>query len=361
MSDQVLQLFNKAVTAYSSQDYAKAGDTCAKALDIQADHAPTMYLSGLCQSRNGSPNAGGKIIDEALRLDPHIGDFDFLRERLIHQGIEDPIVHWEERFVQYLRFFQLDAFILSYPKCGRTWLRMLLGLYVMGENGDGDPLEILGLTQSKPDFATLEMSHDDFPHIKPYDMMSTNKKAYQGKKVVLLVRDPRDVVVSYYFQYTLRGDKKSAKDESFDGTMSDFLFHNIGGLPSIVRFYNTWAENKDVPGDFLLLTYEDMKSDAAGALATTARFLGWPERAPGFVEQVVEFSRFENMRKLEESNALNNVRLRPPKDGNPEGFKVRKGKVGGYREYFSDQEIAEIDAYIDTHLSDFYAMYKTSA
>jgi hypothetical protein len=35
---------------------------------------------------------------------------------------------------------------------------------------------------------------------------------------------------------------------------------------------------------------------------------------------------------------------------NPDSFKVRRAKVGGYRDYFTDEELAELDAMVDRDL-----------
>jgi hypothetical protein len=34
----------------------------------------------------------------------------------------------------------------------------------------------------------------------------------------------------------------------------------------------------------------------------------------------------------------------------PNTFKVRKAKVGGYRDYFDDNQVAELDAMVDSRL-----------
>jgi len=68
-------------------------------------------------------------------------------------------------------------------------------------------------------------------------------------------------------------------------------------------------------------------------------------------QAALEFSRFENMQKLEAAGAFDSKILLPGDVRDPESFKVRRGKVGGYREYLSleDQRYAadaltELDA-----------------
>src|SRR5438046_10268684 len=59
-------------------------------------------------------------------------------------------------------------------------------------------------------------------------------------------------------------------------------------------------------------------------------------------QAALDFSRFDNMQKLEAAGAFDSKILRPGDVRDPESFKVRRGKVGGYREYLSaeDQEYA---------------------
>jgi alcohol sulfotransferase len=59
------------------------------------------------------------------------------------------------------------------------------------------------------------------------------------------------------------------------------------------------------------------------------------------------------MRKMEANSTfwLSGGRMRPRDRKNPQSFKTRRGKVGGYRDHFDDGEIAEIDRLIAEQLS----------
>ena len=67
----------------------------------------------------------------------------------------------------------------------------------------------------------------------------------------------------------------------------------------------------------------------------------------------VEYSSVENMRKLEERNVfwLAGGRMKPGKKGDPNSYKVRRAKVGGYKDYFDETETAEIDRLVQSGLS----------
>ncbi|MCB9798594.1 sulfotransferase domain-containing protein [Candidatus Nomurabacteria bacterium] len=83
------------------------------------------------------------------------------------------------------------------------------------------------------------------------------------KKSILLVRDPRDVVVSYYFQITQREpDVKKLYFQDKDVTMSEFIRHDKLGIANIVSYMNVLYEVvQEVRGnDFLIISYRDLKN-----------------------------------------------------------------------------------------------------
>ena len=51
------------------------------------------------------------------------------------------------------------------------------------------------------------------------------------------------------------------------------------------------------------------------------------------------------MKKMEETKFFKGTgtRVKPGDKDNPQSFKVRKGKVGGYRDYFTDEQCAELE------------------
>ena len=63
------------------------------------------------------------------------------------------------------------------------------------------------------------------------------------------------------------------------------------------------------------------------------------------IEEAVSYAAYENMKTLERSGAFRGSgrRLVPGNRSNPDSYKVRRAVVGGYRDYFDAQQIAEID------------------
>ncbi len=271
------------------------------------------------------------------------------RRRLVEAAVANQV---GRRVWDWWSHRRTDVYVLSYPKCGRTWLRLLMGKALVDDLSltDANPMELSDLHRASPLVPRIRVTHDDNPQLKRPDEIERDKRRYAGKKIVFLVRNPRDVVISYYFQASRRRDR-------FAGTPSEFLRHQVGSLDTILDYYNVWAESRGVPGDFCLVRYEDLHRDAAGELERVLRLVG---RVPAreVVDRAVEFARFDNMRALERKNAFGSARLRPADGADLESFKTRKGKVGGYREYLSPEDLDYLEARISERLSPFYAEYR---
>ena len=69
------------------------------------------------------------------------------------------------------------------------------------------------------------------------------------------------------------------------------------------------------------------------------------------VDEAAAFASFENLRKLEASDFFKNSRLSPRNREDPDSFKVRRGKVGGYLDYFDERQIREMEDRVRSQLS----------
>jgi hypothetical protein len=118
---------------------------------------------------------------------------------------------------------------------------------------------------------------------------------------------------------------------------------------------NVWASELPKIKDLLLVRYEDMRAEPEKQLARIVEFLGMQPDA-AFLKDTVEFASVDNLRKLEKQNYFwrsgSRVKARDP--SNPDSYKVRRAKVGGYRDYFDDDEVARMDAMVNAELSDIF-------
>jgi len=86
-------------------------------------------------------------------------------------------------------------------------------------------------------------------------------------------------------------------------------------------------------------------------MAKIVTFLGLEANAD-FLRDTAEFASVENLRKKEQENYFwrSGSRVQAKDVNDPNTFKVRKAKVGGYRDYFNDDQVAELDAMVDSFL-----------
>jgi len=231
-----------------------------------------------------------------------------------------------------------DAFLISYPKCGRTWLRMMLSRSLALHLGVDDvDYMASSLLDGKTDgIPYIRVSHDDNPHWKTPARLQRSKRRFRGKKVILLVRDPRDVVVSMYFE-------RSRRERVYSGSIHDFLHDAKGSLKTIVEYYNIWADQRSAPGGFCVVRYEDLHADAPAQLRRLVDFLEIPGVDDAHLVQAADFASFKNMRAMESQDKLGSGRLRPRDAGDRESYKTRRGKVGGYTDYLDRDDVAWLE------------------
>jgi len=132
----------------------------------------------------------------------------------------------------------------------------------------------------------------------------------------------------------------------------DFVFDEKAGIPKIIRFMNLWASGFDTVKTIRVVRYETLRRDTARALGDVLGFMNETPTADELA-QCVEFASVENMRAMEKGKVFQDVgdRLMPRDSNNPDSYKVRRAKVGGYRDYFTDEQIAKIDERVATTLS----------
>ncbi|MFG2891223.1 sulfotransferase domain-containing protein [Streptomyces sp. NPDC048248] len=241
-----------------------------------------------------------------------------------------------------------DVYILSFPKCGRTWLRLLLARAI--STAHGIPMEVcrdLDLTHFSATDSTVPRIvfwHDDRVALRAPEQLSADKDFYRDRKVVLLLRDIRDVAVSHYFQRTRRED-------DYSGTLGDFLTEGVGSVRTCLEFWNIWHAQQHVPAAFLLSSYERLTADTSGELARILRFCGLTQAVdPSAVEEAVAFARFGAMRAMERDDVFRSEKLRASDPGDAESYKTRRGVVGGFRDYLSDEQADQVGALVRGHL-----------
>ena len=270
------------------------------------------------------------------------------------------VERWLRGREEHRKLQAADYILMSWGKSGRTWLRLMLSKFYQVKHGlpETSFLQFDNLNAVVPAIPSVFFTHGNY--LRNYTGRWDEKQDFYGKRIVMLARDPRDVAVSQYFQWKFRMVpwKKYLNDyppHGEDVSLYDFVMDRDAGLPCIIDFFNIWARELPKVQGYVVVRYEDLRADPEAALDKILRFMG----TPGTAEQIakaVAFASYENMKKLETKKTfwLSGRRLIPGDKKNPDSYKVRRGKVGGYRDYFDDHQIAQIDALVRESLSPFF-------
>lgn len=261
------------------------------------------------------------------------------------------------RLTQLPKFFAQDllqlfenkstaTYLLSYPKCGVTWLKFMLIQALTelhGISNENLSVDVNTITTKYPKLPLIEWSHDESEIINengfypdPHKLfVYPGRVKYFRKKVILLVRDPRDTVVSYFHHVTRRSERPMVFEN-----LSEFIRSPLYGFKRILKFYQIWCQNHWLPKDFLILRYEDLVVDGVASLSNALQFIGAKEKSRKQLERIYNFSKADNMRQLERNGKIDGMRT----FGNDNNsLKVRKAKIGSYKNEMNESDIIFCD------------------
>jgi hypothetical protein len=233
-----------------------------------------------------------------------------------------------------LTVFPDDTFLVSFPRSGNTWTRFLVCNLI---NPD-DPVNFAQLESRIPEiYFVTDRKLRSFP--RPRVIKSHECFDPRYKRIIYIVRDPRDVFISYY-EFQLK--RRVISD---DCTLEEFLprFMESGIEPKIGSWRDhvvSWTATRAGSDNFLLLRYEDMIADARKESTEIASFLGL-DCSPDRIAQAVELSTADRMRKLEQEQARQWKATRNTRQDKP--F-VGKAAAGGWKSMLSESCVARIES-----------------
>lgn len=232
-----------------------------------------------------------------------------------------------------------DVIVCGFPRSGNTWLARLLGdavdspvtgwkaAHPLGEEGLDRPgvfvVRQLHLRPSKHDMGEFMPS-----------AYRVCPKYYDGERIVLIVRDPRDVILSVMNYWNRPLDK--AINAVIDGK-NPVAIHG-----PIDRFYADWMElDGDLP--YHIIRYEDLLADAHVKLGLVLRALRM--RPVHSISDVVDRQSF-GQRKAGITDDL-------PYGKGIQNKHLWKGRAGLWTEYYTRAQAYSIHSHLGVHLRRF--------
>ncbi|MEM7128341.1 MAG: sulfotransferase domain-containing protein [Chloroflexota bacterium] len=230
-----------------------------------------------------------------------------------------------------------DVWLTSFPRSGNSWIRIIFANIIQLSERDGKEVELWDLPNLVPSLGVSNL-------LKPWPYQSLPRfvKTHhpfrrpffaKPRRSILLVRDPRDAILSYYDL------AQKSKIVAFRGEFSEFLRHPKYGLSAWIRHYQSWESMATV-----LLKYEELRKDTVGTLQGAFANLS-VDMDRKLIENAIERSAIDQMRKKEAETGI-----RDPGRFDANFRAVRTGKTHGWQEAFSDADLQYYQTiFVDTH------------
>lgn len=221
-----------------------------------------------------------------------------------------------------LDVFPDDVFLVSYPKSGNTWMRFLVANLAYPDR----VIDFSTINEVTPDPDALSKRK---LAVMPRPRIIKSHEYFDPRypKVICIIRDPRDVVLSTYNF----GIKRQRITEEFP--IEEYVSRFLRGEND--HTYGTWAENvgswlyvRRKNPHFLLVTYESLLSNTMQMMESIAKFLNI-DPDPKRLTYAIEQSTAKRMREMEKKQADQWTSTRDTRLDKP--F-VRAARAGGWRE-----------------------------
>lgn len=239
---------------------------------------------------------------------------------------------------------QADVLFISFPKSGRTWFRTVWAAYWCKVGGIEFELRPQGIAGMPRMYST----HDRWAHLLEASMFKRllghgliPPRAARDKPKALLVRDPRDVVVSLFFHMKKRGQvRRRYKPDS----LKALVRHPDFGFTTICELMNGWYREWGGSDRFRLFRYEDARAEPVRVMREWLQFCGVKAIDEAALVQAVAFSDFDAARQREVAGAAKDKLISACNLADADSFKARRGKVGGYADYLDADDLAFCNA-----------------
>jgi hypothetical protein len=221
-----------------------------------------------------------------------------------------------------------DVLLVAYPKSGITWFRVMAAAAIYGADPEYLPNSLLDWLipelidpiyykrwQTPMLFKTHELPRPNF------------------RRVVYLIRDGRDVAVSYFHFLKAVGEEV---------TFAKMVEPGYEVYPCTwTKHVESWLANP-YGSDMLMIRYEDLKGHPLTELTRFCKFLGI-SRGDDLLKLIVEKTSFARMRQKELKEGFHTF----PKD---QAF-VRRGIIGSFKDEMPKEVLETFTGYSRDTLS----------
>ncbi len=237
-----------------------------------------------------------------------------------------------------------DVFLVSFPKSGNTWVKFIL-LNVLFEAGElNKDISFKSLDETIPEISRDNLLKNWNYKVLPRFIKSHivyNKLFFKNNRSLLIIRDPRDVMVSY-FHYAL-----NTQGFNFNKNFQAFIRHKRFGLEACMLHQVSWQNRASA-----IVKYEDLKKKGDEILLQAMYKLNI-HLEKNLLHKAFENASFANMKKLDQSS-------KKYKNIHNEGYRfMRKGDERQWHEYFNENDLTYYNNLIKKHKNIYTNYYES--
>uniref|UniRef100_A0A8C3NW74 Sulfotransferase n=1 Tax=Cyanoderma ruficeps TaxID=181631 RepID=A0A8C3NW74_9PASS len=267
-----------------------------------------------------------------------------------YKGIPYPITVCSPEVFKALESFEArsdDVILAGYPKSGTNWLSQILTdliaisqkktpgeeSSVNAEEVDEFPYLEIGDAEKYERMTKLPSPRFMVTHLLPENLP---KSIFKNQvKILLLIRNPKDVAVSFY--HFSNGVATLPSYDTWDDFFTDFMTKKMcwGCYFEYLSEWNKYADQDNI----MTITYEEVKENPALAVKNIATFFGIPLTEEEH-QLVVQRSSFQAMKKNSEKThgSIGNVLF-------------RKGCVSDWKNFFSEDQNEKMDKVFEERIA----------
>ena len=214
--------------------------------------------------------------------------------------------------------------ILSlFPKTGSTWIRFFLFNYLnkLEQLNFGEGID--EMNHKMPEFGHRSMLNAWHFKTSPKIIKTHRpfKRIFRKNKIILVIRDPRDLIVSFY-HYAL-----AKKEFNFNGTVKDVIYHKEWGLEYFFKQFNSWEKHAG-----LIVKYEDLKANPYNVFTEILNYIKIPLDSI-VLRNAIRASDFHAMKKIQANS-------KDFKNKFQDGFNfARSGQSNQWLDFFDADDI----------------------
>ncbi|CAF0908562.1 unnamed protein product [Rotaria sordida] len=262
-----------------------------------------------------------------------------------------------------------DIFLVVYPKSGTTWMQVILyTLMNDGEAFDNNIAEYFARTPFLELLGGRGMQNMHRPCVIKTHLPFNRVPYHENAKYICVVRNPKDVCVSYYY-FLLKFIDSEPKQTLFDAFFEAFINGNVYFGDYFEHLRSVWQHKDDT--NVFLTSYEEMKHDLPGVIRRVAHFMNI-ELSDSLLERTVTYSSFNYMKErfhkaysTQARVALANEALDAPSPIDKTHLQmcdncivVREGVAGNWSSTMSEEQSQRLDKIFAEKTADMPGVHK---